>query len=468
MSHHSPSARIVAGAALALSLVLDLAACADAPTRPPRAAPHRPNAALAPATVAGPFQLATLGGTYHMALGANAVGQIAGVSTSNGGSAVVWETDGTVTPLPNPAGASASDRALDINTFGQAAGEVIVAGRAHAALWTPPGMQLTDLNAALGAVSSTVSAVNDRGQAVGYFQRADFAPLECFLWTPGAPNGTTGTVTLLGAAGVPCAASDINTAGQVTGQYDRHAFLWTPGAPNATDGAMADLTPADFEGYGTGLNDAGQVTGYRIGNITPTTAFVWTPPSCGAAAGSITDLGSFLGFPTAADDINDAGYVVGYARDENSGRDRAFFWQDGTFTELPGVAGAFTTSPSAVTSTNLVVGISLLTASSTDRAALRWQVTPALGTLAQSEIEALQTLVTSLRGGGVLDAGLARSLHAKLDAALRQLRHPCSPAPANLLAAFANEVSAMVAAGRLTGSEAQPLLDGAVRAIASL
>ena len=182
----------------------------------------------------------------------------------------------------------------------------------------------------------------------------------------------------------------------------------------------------------------------------------------------ITDLGSFLGRRTAALDISAAGYVVGYARDQATGSDRAFFRQDGTFTELPGAGGALSTSASAITSTNLVVGISLVTESSTERAALRWQVMPASGTLAQSDIEALQALVRGLRGSGVLDAGSARSLLAKLDAALRQLRHPCSPAPENILEAFANEVSAMVAAGQLTAAAAQPLLDAAARAIASL
>ncbi len=66
---------------------------------------------------------------------------------------------------------------------------------------------------------------------------------------------------------------------------------------------------------------------------------------CHAGAGlvtaqtySVTDLGTLGGNESDAKDINDAGQIVGYAKDA-AGRDRAFLWQSGAMTDLGTLSG---------------------------------------------------------------------------------------------------------------------------------
>ena len=379
---------------------------------------------------------------------------------------------GTTTPVPIDA---ADSRANDINSVGQIVGEKNL----KASLWTPDGIggyTLTDIGAQLpAAIYSNAWGINSYGQVVGVYRpQATTGPFSdvCYLWTPTSANATTGTViTFAGLGGLFCVANDINSSGHIAGASTtaggaQHAFLWSPTSANATTGSIQNLAPTAFASYGAAINDALQIAGQHMSPTGPGTAAIWTPTGGGSFA--VTELGLFGGVESHAMDINDAGFVVGWVRNALS-LDNTFFWQSGTFTALP--PGPYDiTSPTALTNLtgNLVRVVGASTNSTTAaRAALRWDVTVSDVT-AQGCLAQLIQLVQQMRADGKLSAGEAKSLLAKLDAAARQLDAGKIAPTRNLLHAFINEVNALVSSGRLSATDAQPLIDGANCVLASL
>src|SRR5690242_14893014 len=114
------------------------------------------------------------------------------------------------------------------------------------------GYTILDLGT-LGGSNSYVSAINDRGQVVGYSETSS-GETHAFLWKKGAMTdlGTLG--------GGTSQAADINKFGQVVGwstlvSGERHAFLWDKGR-------MTDLgTLSGSDSYAVDINDSGQVVG---------------------------------------------------------------------------------------------------------------------------------------------------------------------------------------------------------------
>jgi probable HAF family extracellular repeat protein len=435
-----------------------------------------PAATVYTATVSPSVILGGLGGsTQNFAYGVNNAGVISGLSA---GSVVLWSTGTAVAPTSTAAiPIGFAGRGLDVNAFGQIVGENGV----HAALWTPNtggGYTLTDIGALFpGAIFSTAWAVNAGGKVVGYVKVPEngIPVIKCFLWTPNAPNGTVGTVSVPASdfgAGF-CTANDINAAGTIAGASNlpsgpSHAFVWD----GSSASGLTDLTPlGDGESYGTSINEGGQVAGWRL--TSPTlggviNAAIWTPSG---SSWTVSDLGTFGHERSMAMDINDAGFVVAFGHNVSPLVDDAFFWQNGSASPLLGVPGYQTIPTGALNdATNLgvllVVGLSVNNTTG-EGVALRWAVTltPVVssGCLAQ-----LGALVAQMRTDGTLSGGAANSLLAKLDATSRQIDQGHTTPAHNLLSAFINEVNALVASGRLTAAQAQPLLDGAQCAISAL
>jgi probable HAF family extracellular repeat protein len=446
--------------------------CADQPV-PTAPSVSTPNLATYTVTVAAPAILGGISGSsFDIAVGINTAGDIAGVSGNfPNGHAVRWAA-GSTTPVPVDA---ADARANDINSFGQLVGEKNL----RASLWTPNGVggyTLTDIGAQLPVANySNAWGINSHGQVVGVYRPfATTGPFSdvCFLWTPTSANATTGTVTTFaGLGGTFCVANDINSSGHIAGASTtsggaQHAFLWSPTSANAITGSIQNLAPTAFASYGAAINDALQIAGQHTGATGVGIAAIWTPT--GGGGFTVTELGTFGGVESHAMDMNDAGFVVGWVRNP-SFLDNAFFWQSGAFTELP--PGPYDiTSTTALTNLagNLVRVVGASTNSTTGaRAALRWDVTvsdvTAHGCLAQ-----LIQLVEQMRADGKLSAGEAKSLLAKLDAAVRQLDAGKIAPTRNLLHAFTNEVNALESSGRLSSTDAQPLIDGANCVLASL
>lgn len=470
--------------ALAATVALGALVGCDDRSVPTGARPDKPSLSVYNVAVSGPVVLNALSGSnYAIAYGINAGGDAVGVSTDPTVMApaktfaVLWPSGTTTPSVIDGPGAIARD----VNALRQVAGQY----GSGAALWTlnagaytrtDIGMQIV---IATGATSSEALGINDFGEVVGWlFLPSNIA--KCFLWRPAVSNGTTGTLAILPSlGGSQCFATDINSTGQVAGGSSlsvaapdvRHAFVFTPTVPNGLAGSIADVTPS-AESDGLAINDAAEVGGL-VGPLSlPYDVAIFG--QVGPASWLTLDLGipPLVGLVSpnggAANDINDAGYVVGYARDVslNFG---AFFWQNGIYTQLPGPpnqrveATAMTdVSNSAVT----VVGGSVVPAPEAFTA-LRWELT-LTPVQYQLELQQLAAAVKDYYTRGVLNAGEQRSLLGKVDAAARQIAQQQPQAAINVLGAFTNEVNGLVTARRLTSELAQPLLDHARLAISAL
>ncbi len=244
--------------------------------------------------------LGTLGGTFSIANGINAAGQVVGLTATAG---------------------DATQRAF---------------------LWQAGSLR--DLGT-LGGTDSGAAGINAAGQVVGGAEPAAGAYSHGFVWQSGAMQdlGTLG--------GNGSMARGVNAAGQVVGYADtrtgaRHAFRWQ-------SGAMQDLGTLDGgDSYGIGINAAGQVVGYaytNAGGSIVNHAFLWQ-------AGTMYDLGTLGGGYSAANAINDAGQVVGDSS-LNASTSHAFLWQGGGMQDLGTLGGSYS-SASGINAAGQVVGVS--------------------------------------------------------------------------------------------------------------
>jgi probable HAF family extracellular repeat protein len=155
------------------------------------------------------------------------------------------------------------------------------------------------------------SAVNGRGQVVGYITNAEYR-YEAFLWT--AKRG----MTLLGTLGGDASyATAINDKGQVVGwsfdeSGDAEAFSWTASGGMVGLGPQTDIAVA--------VNGNGQVIANGLGD--PQDAYAWTQK------GGLVDLGTLGGNDTQALAENNDGDIVGSSTviDDGSENGEPFLW----------------------------------------------------------------------------------------------------------------------------------------------
>ena len=226
-----------------------------------------------------------------------------------------------------------------INNAGQVVGSSGSAlndeGRAFLYTGTPgSGGAMVDLGT-LGGTNSGVSAINDAGQMAGTSDIAvwpgDVAE-HAFLYI-GTPGSGGAMVDLGTLGGTNSGVSAINDAGQMAGSSDiagdvgRHAFLYT-GTPGS-GGTMADLGTLGGKYSGlSAINNAGQATGgsylsYLGGDvISHAIRYSGTPGS----GGTMVDLGTLGGTSSSGLDINEAGFIVGFADRSTGGDERATLW----------------------------------------------------------------------------------------------------------------------------------------------
>jgi probable HAF family extracellular repeat protein len=220
----------------------------------------------------------------------------------------------------------------------------------------------TDLGT-FGGNNSCPGAVNDWGQVVGGAATSIddqfslcFGPQQtrAFLWQDGSKQD-------LGTLGGPGAIAEfINDRGQVaglsyvnstvnptTGAPTQHPFLWE-------DGKMRDLGTIGgtlvFPGVNH-LNNRGVVVGgmNTVGDAT-FHPFVWD-------GDAIKDIGTLGGSYGAANWVNDAGDVVGFAANQKEAF-LAFFWKNGMMTNLGTVDDDPCSAAQAINSKEQIVGAS--------------------------------------------------------------------------------------------------------------
>ena len=253
--------------------------------------------------------------------------------------AVLWDK-GAMTLL----GTGNSSMAHDINNKGQVVG---TSGQ-QAVLWSSGQEVLL----AAPAGYSSAQAINDAGQIVG----AVYGQFGLALRWGGGAYGSYDTLPSL--AGGLSLANDINEAGHIVGASEsadgfHHAVIWK-------DGVVADLDPDSNFSEAFGINDQGQVVGtqefgwyavlwsggseqvlhhnygtwgYAVNNNGTIVggdydgdaqhrALTWNDD------GAMTELNSLVEpsqtFLARALDVNDRGWVVGYALNSQTNLSQAF------------------------------------------------------------------------------------------------------------------------------------------------
>jgi probable HAF family extracellular repeat protein len=316
--------------------------------------------------------------------------------------------------------------AYGINDAGQ------VVGGSPAAMWE--NGSITNLGNSWYAF-----AVNNSAQVV----MTDYSA--SFLWDDGVATdlGNLG-------GGYPWAYA-MNNVGQVVGgsttsSGEQRAFLWT-------DGAMRDLgTLGGNYSFAYGINDAGQVVGETLNASGSYRAFLWEEGR------GMIDLGLIDGTDSGAMAINNVGQVVGWEWREETGN-RAFLWQNGVMTFLGAPPGGEPHYPRAINDLGQVVGVREI---GYEERAIFWKKLTSQEIL-QGGIDEIVTLVNL----GVLNQGEATALINTLNTAAALLSDGKTTPAVNQLRAFVTRVERMIATGKLTASEGQPLIDAALAVINS-
>lgn len=256
----------------------------------------------------------------------NVKGQVVGSSTGLDGNLHAYSWQGGVTTELAPG--SASSEAYQINAHGQIVGlNDFGSGHTTAALWSA-GVA-TDLGT-LGGLSSFANDITDAGLVVG----ASYAEhgMHAFTWTASeglVDYGSEDPESNMYYAGF----NAVNSKGLLAGVSYR---LFSP--YHAAVGQVGQKGVVDIAGPGQfstsmalAVNEAGTIVGYaNPGRGAPHAAILHTD-------GTYEDLGSFGLSDSWANDINDAGDIVGQAfGDDGSGGwvSRAFIYRNGTMTAL--------------------------------------------------------------------------------------------------------------------------------------
>jgi hypothetical protein len=249
-----------------------------------------------------------------------------------------------------------------LNSFGQ----VVGSSNSHGFVWTPVAANLPTGNitqtGGLGSANDcdTPTAINDKGQIVGTTATSCLDRGQPFLWSPPKPNGTTGT-----AMAVPGVVTtwnydlDINGFGEISGTDGTSGFLWTPAAPNATAGTLN--TDSRFT-YITATNDTGQAIINTAGAPT-----LFTPSVPHGLTGSFTTIPGLPGAQTTSLwHITNTGTIFGsscFPVNYELCANRPFFWTPttpngttGATVETAPPAGFTSIGAAAVNSKGQIVG----------------------------------------------------------------------------------------------------------------
>jgi len=193
-------------------------------------------------------------------------------------------------------------------------------------IWGPGGNQVRELPLVEGDTSGSVTALNDRGQAVGISGICDQAvgrssARHAVMWDHGHlvridnPNQAPYWNTAIGTGISGDVAGFAGTPGDFDGNFT-HAFAWS----RSRGWVWIDLLPGDIAAIGTGINERGQVVGYSNDAAPAFHAWIWQNGRTSNLNDLIDRSNGFGGTLNLADDINDSGVITGRGTDVDGSR----------------------------------------------------------------------------------------------------------------------------------------------------
>ena len=218
-----------------------------------------------------------------------------------------------------------------VNDRGQAVGlsGVTSVNDWHALFWEDGRM--VDLGVLPGDNVSRALGINDRRQIVGTSGNLSTGRSRAVLWQDGQ-------MILLSPAdaSADCEATDVNHHGVIAGYCENAAVVWR-------DGEMVRIdVPGFFQAVAHAINDKGAVVGSSVDFALVQTGFLWKD-------GRVIELAD-SGHTMVPFDINKRGQIVGYAEAfPGPNETEPVIWNDGRITPLSGTWAASMASHGAST-----------------------------------------------------------------------------------------------------------------------
>jgi probable HAF family extracellular repeat protein len=244
------------------------------------------------------------GGIFSTPWAINDKGQVAGRSSLGGGTSQGWlYADGTLTGIGTLGGTISQPR--DINIHGQIVGISSLSGGGYRGFLYDAGTM--KVIGSLGGSFSDALGINDAGQIVGR------SASRAFLYS-------SGIMTDLLPDYASSTATAINNRGQIVGfvtdsNGHRHGFI----LDNEVLTFLKDL-PGYAQVVPWDINDKGQVVGDAMTFDGDSQAFLYSD-------GHMIPLGTLPGgSQSSASAINDAGQIIGWSSVPGGGRNRPFIY----------------------------------------------------------------------------------------------------------------------------------------------
>lgn len=257
----------------------------------------------------------------------NDAGQVVGYATVFGGSAAFSWQNNSLTFLPSKAGYPYT-QAARINTGGVVAATWLTLTANRGFLWLNGAV--TELQAPPSWPDFNPLAINDAGDVAG---RAfdSLGNAYAILWHGGAPAELK---PLAGANNAE--AHGINSHGQVVGWCvlggPHHAIQWKATGPADID----NVSEGGVYSEAHNINDIGQIVGLSVDKLTGL-----KNPCIWQQDGTRRSLGTVPGYKNGvAEDINNAGQVVGSLQNDQTQSYTAFLWQNNQFRDLNSLIGS--------------------------------------------------------------------------------------------------------------------------------